>query len=269
MELNETVSVDLQKIRDQKPLLHHITNMVVMNETANATLCLGALPVMAHSDDEVEEMVTHAGALVLNIGTLYPQLIKSMIRAGRQANEIGVPVVLDPVGVGATKLRTDSAKEILKELNIDVVRGNAAEVSILGGFDGEIKGVESMGGSSDLISVSKEFAEVHGCTVAITGEVDIVSDKNQTLKISNGDKMLGLVTGTGCMATTIIGGFAAVQEDKSLAAAGALAMFGLAGELAAGDAGNRPGSFHVALYDRIFMIQPSDIKDNAKIEIVS
>jgi len=269
MELNKTVSEDLQKIRDQKPLLHHITNMVVMNETANATLCLGALPVMAHADDEVEEMVAYAGALVLNIGTLYPQLIKSMIRAGRQANDLGVPVILDPVGVGATKLRTDSAKEILRELSVDIVRGNAAEVSILGGFEGEIKGVESMGGSGDLVNVSKEFAKIHDCTVAITGEVDIVSDQSKTLKVSNGDEMLSKITGTGCMATTIIGGFASVQEDKSLAAAGALAMFGLAGELAAADTGNRPGSFHVALYDRISMIQPGDLKDNAKIEIVS
>ncbi|HEX21676.1 MAG TPA: hydroxyethylthiazole kinase, partial [Actinobacteria bacterium] len=156
--MKEEIAADLAKIRATKPLLHHITNMVVMNETANATLCLGALPVMAHAREEVEEMVGFAGTLILNIGTLYPELVESMIAAGKKANELNVPVIFDPVGVGATKLRTDSAKKIISEVNISVVRGNAAEVSILGGFEGKIKGVESIGGYSNLINVAKEFA---------------------------------------------------------------------------------------------------------------
>lgn len=268
MKIIDQVVADLGKIRDQKPLLHHITNLVVMNETANVTLCLGALPVMAHAHEEVEEMVQYAGALVLNIGTLYPALIESMLAAGKKANEIGVPIVLDPVGVGATKLRTDSARRILTELDVDIVRGNAAEISILGGFDGEIKGVESVGAAKDLIGVAKDFAREYKCVVAITGKEDIISDGDKTIVISNGDRMLSAVTGTGCMATTIIGGFAAVQPDMCLAAAGALATFGIAGERAARESGERPGSFHVALYDQLAMIKPEEIYDQARVKVV-
>lgn len=266
--MNEELAADLAKIRAEKPLLHHITNMVVMNETANATLCLGALPVMAHAEEEVEEMVAFAGALILNIGTLYPALIDSMVAAGKKANELDVPIILDPVGVGATKLRTQSAKKIISEVDVSVIRGNAAEISILGGFAGKIKGVESVGDHSDLISVAKDFAKQSGSTIAITGKEDIVSDGNQVAKISNGDAMLATVTGTGCMATTIIGAFIAVQTDPFKSAIGGLVTFGRAGEQAAAVSGMRPGTFHVALYDSLALIKPEDIITGAKVEMI-
>lgn len=268
MEFENQIAADLASIREQKPLLHHITNMVVMNETANATLCLGALPVMAHAHEEVEEMAGFAGALVLNIGTLYPQLIDSMILAGKKANELGVPVVLDPVGVGATKLRTDSAKRILDEVEISVIRGNAAEISILGGFEGQIKGVESIGGGDDLVGVAKDFAARQNSTIAITGKEDVVSDGKRTALITNGSRMLSTVTGTGCMSTTIIGGFAAVQKDNFKAAVSGLVTFGLAGEMAAEISGERPGSFHVALYDALAMITPQDVQHGARLKLI-
>jgi len=268
MELKEEFAADLGRIRSKKPLLHHITNMVVMNETANATLCLGALPVMAHAREEVEEMVGFAGALILNIGTLYPELIDSMIAAGKKANELKVPVILDPVGVGATKLRTDSAKKIIDKVDVAVIRGNAAEVSMLGGFESKIRGVESVGEYSNLINVAKDFAEKSGSTIAITGKVDIVSDGRKVAKISNGDAMLATVTGTGCMATTVTGGFLAVQADPFIAATGALVTFGLAGEAAAAVAEGRPGTFHVALYDSLALLAPEDIAKGAKVELV-
>src|SRR5207248_4395043 len=139
----------LQQIRERKPLVHQITNYVVMNETANATLALGALPVMAHARDEVEEMVGLAAALVLNIGTLSPHWVEAMLLAGKAANARGVPVVLDPVGAGATRYRTEPAKRILEEVRVTVLRGNAGEVATLVGVAAEVRGVESIGAGGD------------------------------------------------------------------------------------------------------------------------
>ena len=165
----------LQRIRQSRPLVHQITNFVVMNETANATLAIGALPVMAHAPEEVAEMATVAGALVLNIGTLTREWVASMILAGRAANVAGVPVVLDPVGVGATMLRTDSARLILGQVSVAIVRGNAAEVATLAGQSADIRGVESMGTTGDLGTLACTAARVLGCIIAVTGPVDAVS----------------------------------------------------------------------------------------------
>lgn len=267
MDVIKKTEQNLEKIRAEKPLLHHITNMVVMNETANATLCLGALPVMAHAQEEVCEMVEHAGALVLNIGTLTPELIKSMVLAGCHANQMGVPVVLDPVGVGATKLRTESAQKILSEVKVAVIRGNAAEIAVLAGSEGEIKGVESIKAADNLAALSGALAEQLKTTVAVTGPVDIVTDGGRFLEISNGHPMLSTITGTGCMATTAIGAFLAVENDTFLAAAGGLLAFGVAGELAAATTLLKPGSFQVALYDALAGLTAKDIRERAKIKL--
>lgn len=266
-EIAEQIAKDLEEIRVRKPLLHHITNFVVMNETANITLCLGALPVMAHAQEEVEEMVQVAGALVLNIGTLTPYWIKSMLLAGKRANELGIPVILDPVGAGATSLRTDSAHQLLDELEINVIRGNAAEVSILAGFGGEIKGVESLGGQGDVKEIAKQLALDCECIVAITGKEDIVSDGKHLALVRNGDTMLTMITGTGCMATTAIGGFCAVNKDYFQATVGGLVAFGLAGEKAARVAKGKPGTFHVALYDSLAQLTEDEVVEGCRAEM--
>ena len=228
---------DLAAIRQRRPLVHQITNYVVMNETANATLALGALPVMAHAIEEVEEMASVAGALVLNIGTLSKHWIEAMLLAAKAANGAGVPVVLDPVGAGATKLRTETAKRILAEAEIAVVRGNAAEVATLAGRQAEIRGVESIGASDSGAELARAAASELGCVVAVTGPVDHVSDGDRVIAVANGHELLGTVTGTGCMASAITGCFLAVAADRPLeAAAEALVVFGLAGEDAAQDA---------------------------------
>ena len=233
---------DLAAIRERKPLVHQITNYVVMNETANATLALGALPVMAHAVEEVEEMASVAGALVLNIGTLSQHWIEAMLLAAKAANRAGVPVVLDPVGAGATRLRTETAKRILDEAEIAVVRGNAAEVATLAGRQAEIRGVESIGASDSGAELAKAAASALGCVVAVTGPVDHVSDGERVLAVANGHELLGTVTGTGCMSTAITGCFLAVAPDRPLeAAAEALVAFGVAGE----DAAGREGAGHV------------------------
>jgi hydroxyethylthiazole kinase len=186
----------LAAIRDRKPLVHQITNYVVMNETANATLALGALPVMAHAPEEVEEMVGLAGALVLNIGTLSRHWVEAMLAAGWAANARGVPVVLDPVGVGATAYRTDTARRILDEVDVAVLRGNAGEVATLVGVAAEVRGVESVGAGAAAAEVAREAARSLGVVAAVTGAVDHVSDGERVAAVANGDPMLATITGT-------------------------------------------------------------------------
>ena len=255
---------DLAVIRERKPLVHQITNYVVMNETANATLALGALPVMAHAVEEVEEMASLANALVLNIGTLSEHWIEAMLLAAKAANRARVPVVLDPVGAGATRLRTETAKRILDESEIAVVRGNQAEVAALAGREAEIRGVESIGASEPGAELARAAAAQLGCVAAVTGPVDHVSDGTRTIAVSNGHPLLGTVTGTGCMSTAITGCFLGVAPDRPLeAAAEALVAFGVAGEDAA-EGAKGPGSFHVALYDALYNLDPETLDSRAK-----
>ncbi len=267
MELHKQIANDLGEIRRKKPLLHHITNFVVMNETANATLCLGALPVMSHAKEEVEEMVRASGALVLNIGTLTPELIDSMVLAGKKANELSIPVILDPVGAGATMLRTEASYRLLNDVKIDVVRGNSAEISILAGQSAEIRGVEAISNQTDPKSITQKLAKERGMVVAITGREDVISDGSKTALVQNGHAMLSAITGTGCMATTAIAAFVAVNKDRFQGTIGGLVAFGLAGEKAAKASKGLPGTFHTKLYDALSQLQASDIITSAKVRI--
>jgi hydroxyethylthiazole kinase len=254
----------LRRLRERKPLVHQITNYVVMNETANATLALGALPVMAHACDEVEEMVGLAGALVLNIGTLSPHWVEAMLAAGRAANERDVPVVLDPVGAGATRYRTETARRILAEVEIAVLRGNAGEVATLVGVAAEVRGVESIGAGGDPAELARESARSLGVVAAVTGPVDHVSDGERVLAVANGHPLLAAITGTGCMASAVTGCFLAVADSPLDAAVEALVAFGVAGEDAARDA-KGPGTFHVNLYDALAALDPETLGARAKV----
>jgi hydroxyethylthiazole kinase len=249
---------DLRALRTRRPLVHQITNYVVMNETANATLAIGALPVMAHAPQEVEEMASAAGALVLNIGTLSDHWIEAMLSAGRAANKAGAPIVLDPVGAGATSYRTETAVRLLEALEIAVVRGNAAEIATLAGREAEIRGVESVGDAASP-ELARGAAKALGCVASVTGAVDHVSDGERSYSVANGHPLLGTVTGTGCIATAMTGCFLAVRPDAPLeAAAEALVAFGVAAEDAAEDA-KGPGSFHTALYDALAGLDPETV----------
>jgi hydroxyethylthiazole kinase len=255
----------LRRLRETKPLIHQITNYVVMNETANATLALGALPVMAHAREEVEEMAAIAGALVLNIGTLSPHWVDAMLLAGRVANERGIPVVLDPVGAGATTYRTETAKRILDEIDVTVLRGNAGEVATLVGVDAEVRGVESIATGSDPADLARQAGRRLGLVASVTGTVDHVSDGEDVISIANGHPLMATITGTGCMSSALTGCFLAVNRDAPLAAAAeALVAFGVAGENAA-VAARGPGSFHVALYDELAALDPSTLDARARI----
>src|SRR3989442_452780 len=253
----------LRELRERRPLIHQITNYVVMNETANATLALGALAVMAYAIEEVEEMTSFAGALVLNIGTLSKHWIDAMLLAGRAANAAGAPVVLDPVGVGATKLRTETAQRILDQVDIAVVRGNAAETAVLAGVEAEIRGVESIGAAAGGAELARTAARTLGVVASVTGPTDYVSNGERTLTVSNGDPLLGTVSGTGCMSSALTGCFVAVAPPLE-GAAYALAAFGVAGEDAARDA-KGPGTFHANLYDALYNLEPETLDDRARI----
>ena len=254
----------LAAIRERKPLVHNITNYVVMNETANAILALGALPVMAHAKEEVREMVGLAGALVLNIGTLSEDWIDAMLLAAAAANERGVPVVLDPVGAGATPYRTETAKRFLDVVDVTVLRGNAGEIATLVGVEAEVRGVESVGVGGDPAELAREAATRLGVIASVTGPVDHVSDGERSAAVANGHELLASITGTGCMSTAMTGCFLAGKEDGFEAAVEALVAFGVAGEDAAVDA-KGPGSFHVALYDALAALDPATLSARAKV----
>jgi hydroxyethylthiazole kinase len=252
----------LRELRERRPLVHQITNYVVMNETANATLALGALPVMAHALQEVEEMAALAGALVLNIGTLSEHWVEAMLLAGKAA---AGPVVLDPVGAGATRYRTGTARRLLDELDVTVVRGNAAEIATLAGREAEIRGVEAIAAADDPGELARTAARTLGTVVSVTGPTDHVSDGERVIAVENGHELLGTVTGTGCMSTAITGCFLAAKPTEPLeAAAEALAAFGVAGEDAAQEA-NGPGTFHVGLYDALYNLDPATLDERARI----
>ena len=262
--LAQKAGENLKNLREKKPLIHNITNFVVMNYTANALLACGASPVMAHASEEVEEMVSFAGALVLNIGTLTPYWVDSMLKAGRRANELDVPVILDPVGSGATKLRTDSAKRLIDEVSVKVVRGNASEVLSLAHEGSKTKGVDSIHAVDEAADAALTLSKELNTTLAITGKVDLITDGERIYRVSNGHELMGYCTGTGCTATVIIGAFLAVDPDSVTATATALAYFGLVGEKAATKS-HAPGSFQIAMLDALYTIDEKQMEQGAKI----
>lgn len=248
----------LASVRSRKPLVHHITNWVTIYDCANITRCVGALPVMAHAIEESGEMAGISQALVLNIGTLTPGLVESMISAGKRANDLGIPVVLDAVGAGATGLRTEKAREILSEVKVSILKGNAGEIGTLAGMKAEVKGVESMGVEGCIEEFAESLARERKLTVVVTGKEDIISDGKKTYVVSNGHGMMGSIVGTGCMLASVIGSFAAVEPDHAKASAYALVCFGIAGELAARKA-RGPGTYKEMFYDELYNLDEGSI----------
>lgn len=240
----------LKIIREKKPLIHHITNWVTIYDCAQATRAVGALPVMAHAAEEVEEMTGLAGALVLNIGTLTPKLIESMIKAGKQANKKGIPVILDAVGCGATKLRTESTLKILGSVKVDILKGNAGEIGVIAGAVAEVKGVESMGVQGDIKELAKKLAKKYNNCVVVTGKTDIITDGDRLEMCTAGHEMMSKVVGTGCMAASVLGCFAAVDKDYVQTSLAAMNYYGQAGEKAA-KATKRPMEFKMNLMDNL------------------
>ena len=249
----------LQKIRETKPLIHHITNWVTIYECANMTRAFGALPVMAHSPEECADMTAISSALVLNIGTLTSEIIDAMILSASSANEKKIPVIFDAVGVGSTKFRDEMAAKILDSVHIDIIKGNYSEIAKLAGESTETKGVETTSINVDPEKVAKELAKSKSSIVVMTGKEDIISD-GKKIYIRNGNKQMGSIVGTGCMAASVIGVFASINSNYCDASKDALCYFGVAGELAA-EKSNGPGSFIVNLYDTVFNLSDEQVKN--------
>jgi hydroxyethylthiazole kinase len=250
---------DLEQIREKSPLVHNITNYVAMNNTANALLALGASPVMAHAQQEVCDMVNIANALVINIGTLSDPWIQAMAAAGARAKERNIPIILDPVGAGATEYRTRTARELLQTASPSIIRGNGSEIMALCEQDVKTRGVDSSSASDMAIESARALNKKSGAVVCITGGTDYIVSQKQT-RVNNGDAMMPMVTGLGCTASALCGAFAAVNPDYHLAAAHAMAVMGIAGQIAA-ETAHGPASLQVNFIDTLYQLSETQIQD--------
>ncbi|MFV0528208.1 MAG: hydroxyethylthiazole kinase [Lachnospiraceae bacterium] len=264
--ITESTAALLEAVRKTVPLVHNITNYVTVNDVANALLAIGASPIMADDVAETEDITGIAAALVLNIGTLNQRTVASMLASGKRANACGIPVILDPVGAGASKLRNDVTKKLLDEVQVTILRGNLSEISFVAGLKVATKGVDAAAADAgnDSSTIAKEVARRLKCMTAITGAQDVISDGQRLVKITNGHEILSKVTGTGCMTTALIGALAGAGQDYFSAAVGGVAAMGIAGEIAFEKAGNLgTGSFHIALIDAISHLDSSILLERA------
>jgi len=255
----------LAKVKAEKPLVHHLTNWVTIYDCANVVKVLGASPVMAHAPEEAADMARLAQALVLNIGTLTGPMVEAMKEAARTANSKGIPVVLDVCGAGATPFRDQKSQELLEAVRIDIIKGNASEVARVSGETVHTRGVDASEVSLDLAQVARSLARARRATVVITGEADIVADADRLFVVKNGDPMLTRLVGTGCMATSLIGTFAAVSPDLARAAVAALVTFGVAAEEAALSAAG-PATFKEKLFDCLYNLDETTIRRRQRVE---
>jgi hydroxyethylthiazole kinase len=254
----QSVWADVLAIRNQAPLVHNITNYVVMNTTANALLAIGASPVMAHAQEEVSDMVGIARALVINIGTLSEPWIQSMQKAMIQASICGIPIVLDPVGAGATPYRTETVQKLLSAAPVAIIRGNASEIMAIQATGAQTKGVDSLMTSRSAVTAALELNRQNDAVVCVTGETDYIVSGNTVIRVTNGHALMPRVTGLGCTASALCGAFLAVNPSPVAAAAHAMTVMGIAGELAAGQASG-PGTLQLHFLDRMYTLSEAEI----------
>lgn len=267
----------LENVKMKSPLIHNITNYVTVNDCANIVLACGASPIMADDKDEVEEITAICGGLNINIGTLNRRTIEAMVLAGKKANGLGHPVVLDPVGAGASALRTDTAKRLLDEIGFTVIRGNISEIKTLAGTFAATQGVdanvadkateENLDGA---IAFAKAFAKKKGAVIAITGAIDIVCDAKKAYVIRNGHAMMAAITGTGCQLSALTAAYITANPDDTLgAAAAAVCAMGLAGEIAHARLTELDGnsSYRNYIIDAIYNMTPEQLEKGANYEV--
>lgn len=256
----------VQLVRQQSPLVHNITNYVVMNNTANALLAAGASPIMAHAKSEIQEMIGIAHSVVVNIGTLDEYWSESMVMAAETAHSKGKPWVLDPVGAGATSFRDQVLNQLL-QYQPTVIRGNASEIIALVKANTTVtKGVDSTAQSNEAVDAARSLVEQYKTIVCISGETDIILADQKEIFIRNGHPLMTRVTGLGCSATALTGAFIGITEDKVSAVAAAMALIGIAGELAAEES-KGPGSLQVNLIDRLYTMTEQEFFNRLKIEL--
>ncbi|NTW48199.1 MAG: hydroxyethylthiazole kinase [Chlorobiales bacterium] len=255
---------DIQKIKSQAPLIHNITNFVVMNNTANALLAFGASPVMAHAEEEVEDMVGIASALVINIGTLSEPWVASMRKAMKRAKALNKPIVFDPVGAGATPYRTKTILDLISDAPPTIIRGNSSEIKALVSASGKTKGVDSTESSETAVDAGRELCKKYNAVVSISGETDYITDGERTIAVRNGVPLLTKVTGMGCTATALTAAFAAINPSALVAAVHGMAITGIAGEIAMKDS-RGPGSLQAHFLDTLYSITETYINEHLKV----
>ncbi|MGL5329841.1 MAG: hydroxyethylthiazole kinase [Peptostreptococcaceae bacterium] len=255
----------LDEVKSKNPLVLHYTNEVTINDCANITLAIGASPLMSYSYEEVEEIVQMASSIVINIGTMNSYNLDLFIKAGKACNKYNKPVILDPVGVFATKTRSDFTNKMLNEVKFTAIKGNVAEIKYIGGFDVNGNGVDSFDDEENINDIIKVIAKKLGTIIIATGKVDTVSDGNNIYKIHNGTMKLKSITGTGCMTASLVGSFLGVSDDKLSACVMGVISMSLGGELA--DTNNIGiGSFKVNLMDNIYKLNEETLQSYAKVE---
>ena len=264
--MTENVINILDDIKKHSPLVHHITNYVTVNDCANIALAIGASPVMAQDINEVADMVSIAKALVINIGTLSASSVEAMIVAGQKAKKIGVPIIFDPVGVGAPPYRNSVADRILAEVRPDVIRGNISEIKCLSGFASKTKGVDSLEDDNGIEEIGLNLAKKIQGVIAITGKRDLIISEKEAVYLDNGDFMLTKVTGTGCMTSTLIG-CAVGSGNVFWGAVAGVCFMGIAGEIAKEklQVGEGLGSYRVRLLDAISNLDRTSVEKYIKI----
>lgn len=268
----QSIIKPLEQIRQIAPLVHNITNVVVTNFTANGLLALGASPIMAYAKQEVADIARICGSVVLNIGTLNETDIEAMIIAGKAANQHGIAVIFDPVGAGASAYRTSTSHKILQEVQVSIVRGNQGEIASLLGWEWQTKGVDAGEGSGShaVQALAAEAARKWGTTVVVTGKEDFVSDGEIMYKVQGGDALLTKVTGTGCLLSSVIGAYAAVEPNRVTASLAALVAYSVAAELAAAQtASEGPGSFQIQFLNQLSQITAQDIEQYGRFELTA
>lgn len=267
----------LKNTRTKSPLIHNITNYVTVNDVANIVLACGASPIMSDDKEEVEEITSICGGLNINIGTLNSRTIDSMLLAGKRANVLGHPVLLDPVGAGASALRTGTAARLMNEVHFDVIRGNISEIKTLAGASAATQGVDANVADAvteenldDAVRFAKEFAGKTGSVIAITGAIDIVSDSEKAYVIRNGHPMMSSITGTGCQLSGLTTAFITANPDNTLlAAAAAVCTMGLAGEIAHARLSELDGNstYRNYIIDAVYNMNPEQLEKGAKYEV--
>lgn len=256
---------DMDKIRQAKPLIHNITNSVVTNLTANALLAVGASPIMSHEETELEELISYASALVINIGTLDRNTIPAMKMAAGLAGTAGKPVVLDPVGAGASKIRTQTSLDLLSSGHVRILRGNAGEIMALAGSSGAVKGVDSLASSTQAEQAGFALATRFNCAVAISGQSDVIISKDYSRYITTGgNKMVTSITGMGCTSTALCAAFAAVNTNMGLAAAHAMQLLKAATETGMQKA-TGPATLQTGILDSLATISQFDLEQKLQL----
>ncbi len=254
----------ISKVKEVNPLVLHYTNEVTINDCANMTLAVGASPLMSYSHEEVEEIVSIASAVVINIGTMNSSHLELFLKAGKAANKYNKPVILDPVGVFATKTRTEFTNRLLNEVKFDVVKGNIAEIKHIGGFDVNGQGVDSFDDGEDIDEIIKKISKKLDCIIVATGKIDAITDGQEIIKINNGNAKLKGITGTGCMTASLIGSYLGCTDNKLEAAIMGVLTMSLSGEIA--DHNNLPiASFKESLFNTVYTLDEEKLENYGKV----